>query len=171
MKPHTAKRKETKKRIDTLIAMLRSEDRIQRERARNALVKVGKPAVPFLIGLMTDPDDHQRWEACKALVSIKDPTATVPLVTALNDKNSSVRWLVAEALIAIKNEALPPLLYALEEHFESPHVRRGAHHVLSALAKQKLLNQDTLAVLDKLGYQEANSAVAWAAHKALSSIG
>lgn len=112
-----------------------------------------------------------RWEACKALVSIKDPTTAVPLVTALNDERSGVRWLAAEALIAIKNEAVAPLLHVLEEHFESLHVRRGAHHVLSALAKQKLLNQDTLAVLDKLSYLESNSAVAWAAQKALSSIG
>jgi len=161
----------TNKRIDKLIAELRSKDGVQRKRARNALIKIGKPVVPFLIGLMTDASDHIRWEVCKALVSIKDATAAVPLVVALSDKSSEVRWLAAEALIAIKSEALVPLLQALEEHFESPDVRQGAHHVLSALAKKKLLNQDTLVVLDKLSFPEPNLSVAWAAQKALNSIG
>lgn len=101
------------KRIDTLIAELRSQDGVQRKRARNALVKIGKSAVPFLIGLMTNPEDHVRWEACKALVSIKDPAAAVPLVVALGDESSEVRWLAAEALIAIKREAVVPVLQTL----------------------------------------------------------
>lgn len=155
------------KRIDTLIAELRSKDGVQRKRARNALVKIGKSAVPFLIDLITDPEDHVRWEACKTLVSIKDPAAAVPLVVALSDESSEVRWLAAEALIAIKRKAVVPVLQTLEEHFDSSNVRQSAHHVLSVLAKQKLLNQDTLVVLDKLSYLEPNSSVAWAAQKAL----
>jgi HEAT repeat protein len=158
------------KRIDILVAELRSKDGVQRERARKALVKIGKPAVPFLIGLMTDPSDHMRWEACKALASIKDPTAAVPLAVALSDESSEVRWLAAKALIAIKIEALVPVLQTLEEHFDSPDVRQGAHHVLHAFKKKKLLNQDTLTVLDKLSHQELNSTVAWAVQKALNSI-
>lgn len=156
----------TNKRIDTLIAGLRSKDGMQRERARHALVAIGKPAAPFLIGLLTDLSDRVRWEACKALVSIKAPAAAIPLVAALSDKSSEVRWLAAKALIAIKRRAVVPLLQTLEDHFDLPEVRRGAHHVLNALAKQKLLNQDTLAVLDKLSYLEPYSSVAWAARKA-----
>ncbi|MCL4704249.1 HEAT repeat domain-containing protein [bacterium] len=160
----------TTERIDTLIAGLRSKDGMQRERARHALVAIGKTAAPFLIGLLTDPSDRVRWEACKALVSIKAPAAAIPLVAALGDKSSEVRWLAAKALIAIKRKAVVPLLQTLEEHFDSPEVRRGAHHVLNALAKQKLLNQDNLAVLAKLSYLEPYSSVAWAAQKALNLI-
>lgn len=159
------------KRIDTLIAGLHSKEGIKRKYARHALAKIGKPAVPFLISLITDPCDQMRWEACKALVSIKDPSAAGPLVVALSDESSEVRWLAAKALIALKSAAVVPLLEALQEHFDSPDFRQGAHHVLHALEKKKLLNQDARAVLDKLGDPEPNLTVPWVAKKALDSIG
>jgi hypothetical protein len=31
-------------------------------RARNALVKIGRPAVPFLMEWLSDSDDLMRWE-------------------------------------------------------------------------------------------------------------
>ena len=160
-----------KKQFDSLVAELRSKNGVKRKRARNALVKIRKPSVPFLIDLMTDPNDHVRWEACKALLNIKDLTAAIPSTVALSDENSDVRWLAAEALIAIKKEAIIPLLQTLEENFDSPEVRQGAHHVLNALAKQNLLNQDTIAIIDKLDFPEPYSSVVCAVQKVLSSIG
>jgi HEAT repeat protein len=159
------------KRIDTLIAELRSKDGVQRKRARKVLVNIGKPAVPFLIDLLTDPSDQMRWEACKALGSIVDIAAAVPLSGVLGDESTEIHWLAAKALIALKSAAIVPVLQALEKHFDSPNFRQGAHHVLNTLAKQNLLNKDTVAVIDTLDITEPNSVVAWAARNALNSMG
>jgi len=159
------------KRIDTLITELRSKDGVQRKRARNVLVNIGIPAVPFLIDLLTDPSEQVRWEACKTLGSIVDFSAAVPLSEVLGDESMEIRWLAAKALIALKSAAVIPVLQALAKHFKSPHLRQGAHHVLNTLAKQNLLNQDTVAVIDTLDITEPNSSVAWAVRNALISMG
>jgi HEAT repeat protein len=160
----------TDRRIDGLIIELESKDGAQRERARRALVKIGKPAVPPLINLISAPEKQLRWEACKALVSIKDPSAAGPLVNALRDDSMEIRWLAAEALIALGRKALPSLFAALEVHFESVFLREGAHHVLHALERQNLLEKGGFAVLDALRCLEPEVSIAWVARKALDSL-
>jgi HEAT repeat protein len=154
-----------------LLGELRGKDGARRERARESLVKVGKPAVSALIGLLSDRNEHVRWEACKALGSIKDPAAAGPLVDALNDRNMEVRWLAAEGLIALGRKSVIPLLRALEAHFDSLFLREGAHHVLHALQREDLLDASTLAVLDTLRSLGPRMTVALAARKALESLG
>jgi HEAT repeat protein len=150
-----------KSHTSALLENLRSEDGVEREHAREALVKTGREAVPLLIEMLTDPADQVRWEACKALGSIRDPSAAVPLVAALGDEQSEIRWLAAEALIAIEGDAVQPLLNCLETPGDSANVLHGAHHVLGALKKRGLLDSATLAVLDKLSYLEPNSTAAF----------
>ena len=158
-------------KIEELIGELRSKDGVRRERARRSLVKVGKPAVPSLVGLLSDKSDHVRWEACKALGHVKDPAAAGALVNALDDRSMEVRWLAAEGLIALGRKSVIPLLKALEAHFESLFLRQGAHHVLHALQREQMLDASTLAVLDTLRCLGPRAAVAMAAHKALESRG
>jgi HEAT repeat protein len=160
----------TNERIAGLINELGSKDGTQRERARGALVKIGKPAVPSLVGLLSAQGQRARWEACKALVSIKDPSAADPLVHALMDDSMEIRWLAAEALIALGRKALRSLFAALEVHFESVFLREGAHHVLHALERRDLLEKDGLAVLEALRCLEVEVPVAWAARRALDSL-
>ena len=62
-----------KKQFDSLFAELRSKDGVKRKHARNALVKIGKPTVPFLISLIADQERQLRWEVCKALGNMSDP--------------------------------------------------------------------------------------------------
>jgi hypothetical protein len=160
----------TSEAYEGLIIELASNDGAQRERARKVLEKIGKPAVPLLIGLLSSEDQRVRWEACKALVSIRDPRAAGPLVEALRDDSMEIRWLAAEALIALGRRALRSLYADLEVHFESIFLREGTHHILHALERQKLLEKEGLAVLDTLRYLEPEVSVAWAARKALDSL-
>jgi HEAT repeat protein len=158
------------KQIERLIVQLQGKNGMQRKKARNELVNIGKVALPFLINLLTDPKDQSRWEACKALGSIADTSTAIPLLGALNDESPEIRWLAAEALIAIKSAAVIPILDSLVKNFDSVNLHQGAHHVLKVLQKQNLLNQDTRAVIGKLDFPEPNSAVIFAVQKALSSI-
>jgi HEAT repeat protein len=157
-------------RTEDLIAELRSKDPACRIRARNVLVRIGKPAVPTMVNLLQDPVEHVRWEACKALGRIKDPSAAPALVLALRDESMEVQWLAAEALIALKSKAVVPLLQSLQENFESPSLRQGAHHVLHALEREKLLKKDTVAVVDSLRSMEPVIEVGMAARKALEAL-
>lgn len=159
----------TNKDINLLIVSLHSKDGTERERARKKLVKMGRPAVPVLMELLSDKKEHVRWEACKTIGSIMDPTAAGALVHALSDESVEVRWLAAEGLIALEKKALVPLLKILETEFESPFVREGAHHILHALERQNLLSKDSIMVLDSLRYLEPKISVAVAAGKALQS--
>ena len=160
----------TSDKMAELIIELRSKDGIRRERARKSLVRLGKSAVPTLIGLLSDKNEHMRWEACKALGSIKDPEAAGSLVGALSDRGMEIRWLAAEGLIDLGRSSVIPLLDALELQFDSLFLRQGAHHVLHALQRQRLLDESTLAVLDSLRSLGPRMAVALAAKKALDSL-
>ncbi len=158
------------KRIEQLVAKLQSEDGTDRQHARNEIVRIGKPAVPYLIQLLSSPQERLRWEACKALGRIADPAAAAPLVDALRDDSMEVRWLAAEDLIALEEEAVVPLLKALQVHFNSIFLLEGAHHVLHALEKRKLLKKKILTVLDSLRYLAPKIEVAVAAAQALESL-
>ena len=157
-------------RVADLAAELRVKDPARRIHARQAIVSIGKSAVPTLVDLLQDRVEHVRWEACKALGSIKDPQAAPALVEALRDDSVEVQWLAAEALIALGKKALTPLLESLERDFESPSLRQGAHHILHALEREKLLNKDTVAVVDSLRSMEPEVEIAVAARKALASL-
>jgi HEAT repeat protein len=152
------------------VAALRSKDASERMHARARLEKAGRHAVPILIELLNDRSEHVRWEACKALVKIQDPSAAEALVRALDDNSMAVQWLAAEALINLKTDALVPLLRFLERKFDSIFVRQGAHHILHALEREELLNKDTIAVIDSLRSLGPGVATALAAERALMSI-
>jgi HEAT repeat protein len=156
--------------IEDLLRELRTENGAKRQHAREALVAMNKAAAPTLIALLTDENERVRWEACKALGAIKDPTAAGPFVEALRDPSIEIEWLAAEGLIALGECSLVPLLRALKIHFESLPLRQGAHHVLHALHMQKLLDTNTVALLDTLRSLGPEVAVAPAAQKALDSI-
>ena len=106
---------------------------------------VGKPAVPFLIPLLSHRKLQIRWEAAKTLCDIADPIAATALVNALDDSEGDVRWLAAEGLAALGCDGLHPLLAALLERAQSPWLCEGAHHVCHALAKKKTPRHDSSA--------------------------
>jgi HEAT repeats len=159
----------TDEQVSGLIQALRSRDGVIRQKARTRLVSVGKPAVPFLITLMSDPDDHVRWEACKTLGSMKDPSTITILIHTLLDDDMEVRWLAAEGLILLQEKTVLPLLEGLRDHIDSVVFRWGAYHVLHALEHQHRLDASTIDVLRKLKEYEPTSAIAWSVHTAIGS--
>ncbi len=156
--------------IEILVQSLQSNEGVVRAHARSSLVKAGKSAVPYLINLLSSPHDHLRWEACKALGEIADPSAAEYLVRALEDDNMDVRWVAAEALIALSEDALPPLLRALETRFDSIFLREGAEHVLHTLQRRFPLDRTVDDVIEALRDGEPKISVAWAAMKALDAL-
>jgi HEAT repeat protein len=127
--------------LSSLIVALGSHDSVERKKARESLVDVGRPAVPFLTQALTDSSPHLRWEAAKTLAEIADPMAAPALVDALEDEESAVRWLAAKGLIAMGEAGLEPLLQALIQHSDSIWLREGAHHVLHTLVREDLALQ------------------------------
>jgi len=123
-----------------------------------------------LIELLDDPLRLIRWEACKTLGSIMDPSTAGALSRKLNDESMEVRWLAAEGLIALKEAALVSVLETLKRNSGSIFVREGVHHVLHALERERRLNQETLAVLESVRFLEPHIYAAVAAEKALASL-
>lgn len=161
--------------ISTLIADLNSHDGLVRQKARNELIRIGKPAIEALIQAFNSRDDFAHWEAVKALSRIGSHTAARALVKALEDDQFSLRWLAAEGLIAIGRDGLGPLLEALEYKANSVWLREGAHHILYDLVDGKSQLESSLKaqiepVLTALDDMEPAIAVPRRAQKALRGL-
>ena len=87
-----------------LLHALESKDGIERVRARKELVARGKLSCRILREALHHPDGQVRWEAAKALVSVRCPEAASELVERLADEDGDVRWLAAEALVALRRD-------------------------------------------------------------------
>jgi HEAT repeat protein len=157
------------KTVADLIPMLADKDGVERDAARRALVRIGRPAVGPLIAALQDPREHVRWEAAKALFGIADPAAAPALVAALEDKHTDVRWVAAEGLHALGDRGLRPLLAALVEGADSDWLREGAHHVLHRLVKKHPAHP-AAEVLAALEHEEPQLAVPVAAQRVLNAL-
>ena len=156
--------------ISELIAALASPSPVVRRKAREALVALGKPAVPSLIQLLSHRKPHVRWEAAKALGGIGDPIAAFALVNALKDRDGDVRWLAAEGLAALGRDALPPLLAALIDPSNADWLCEGAHHVCHVLVRKRGLGPILRPLLAALEQTEPKVASPLAAYTALSRL-
>jgi hypothetical protein len=156
--------------ISELIAALASPSPVARRKAREALVALGKPAVPSLIQLLSHRKPHVRWEAAKTLGGIADPIAAFALVNALKDRDGDVRWLAAEGLAALGRDALPPLLAALIDPSNSDWLCEGAHHVCHVLVRKRGLGPILRPLLAALEQTEPKVASPLAAYTALSRL-
>jgi hypothetical protein len=149
--------------------MLRSEDPGTREEACKALIALGRPAVPPLVDTLSDPHDHARREAARALSRIHDPSSAPDLVRSLEDELPGVRWLAGEGLIAMGRDGIVPLFRALISRSDSVRLRQGAHHVLRSLSAGDHGRQMAL-VLEALEGPEPISALPVAAFNALKEL-
>ena len=116
----------------SLMDLLANKDASIRQKARESLVALGKPAVSFLNQALQDSNSDQiRWEAAKALGAIGDASSIPSLVEALEDSDPDVAWLAAEALSEFKKTAWPSLFHELiKSGADSVLLRQRAHHVL-----------------------------------------
>jgi HEAT repeat protein len=156
--------------LAALIATLGSENAVQREKARNELLALGRPAVEPLVKSLGSKDNQVRWEAAKALGSLPDPAAAPALVAALEDERLGVRWLAAEALVALGRDALRPLLQAMSNPIKLRGISSGAHHVLHALAGRASCRPIVTPLLAALRGYEPGIWVTRAAREALRRL-
>lgn len=157
--------------IESLMDKLASKDGMVRQKARESLVALGKPAVSSLNkALQHSASDQVRWEAAKALGVINDARSIPTLVEALSDSNSDVTWLAAEALRKFKKTAWPLLLRALMKNEpNSGLLYQGAHHVL--LDQQEDGFDDLLAALvEALEHGELSESAMVTAHEILERM-
>jgi len=122
--------------MDAMLAALADDHGLARRDAREALIKIGQPAVAPLVRALEDPNWQIRWGAAKALGQIGDPTAASALVKTLEDERPGVRWLAAEALITLGRPGLKATLEALVHHSDSLWLRESAHHIVHGIAEQ-----------------------------------
>jgi len=157
--------------LDSLMEKLASKDGVIRQKAREALVVLGKPAVSSLIqALQSSQEDQVRWEAAKALGNIGDIGAIPSLVKALEDNNSDVAWTAADALKTFRKTAWPSLLEALiKSKADAVALRKGAHHVL-VNQKEDGLNDLLATLLKALESSSAPESSAVAANEILKSM-
>ncbi len=160
--------------VDSLIEKLKSKDGLVRQNARNALVRIGKPALDALIKAFEDKSDVMHWEVSKALNQIGGLKAANTLIQALEDKEFSIRWIGAEGLIHIGQDGILGLLEALTERADSVWLREGAHHVFHDLIHRKLVNVTTSEqlslVLEALNQVDPVTGTNDSAYKALESL-
>ena len=164
-------KKGTGTNLESLMDQLASKDGVIRQKAREALVAMGRPAVSSLIQALQNATlDQVRWEAAKALESIGDTGAMPSLVKALEDRNSDVAWVAADALKTYKKTAWPPLLQALiKSKSDSVALRKGAHHVLVD-QKEDGFNELLATLLKALESSSAPESSAVAAHDILKKM-
>jgi HEAT repeat protein len=154
-------------KAEDLIKIFYGKDVIARRKARYDLIKIGKPAIKYLTGLLNDPKMHIRWEAIKTLSQIAAPESIPVLINALENDDFDVRWMAAEGLIEIGNKSIKPLLKALVKNEDSNYLLEGAHHVLKDLKFKKIFD-DSTGLIKKLENYNMHPEVALSAEELLS---
>ncbi|OGO65814.1 MAG: hypothetical protein A2030_04990 [Chloroflexi bacterium RBG_19FT_COMBO_50_10] len=138
--------------------------------ARQALICIGKSALPELTNALFGINSQLRWQVIKVLEGIQDISAASALVECLKDENAGVRWAASDALISLSQAAIPPLLEALTHDSDSIWLRQGAHHILHVMKDAGRLHQAEENVFEALEDVEPSVAVSWVAEKALEAI-
>jgi HEAT repeat protein len=84
--------------VPALIAALGSRDGLLARLAANALIAVGEPAVPELIRIMENGQQHARLEAARALAMIGDQRCIPVLYAALSEESALMDYWANEGL-------------------------------------------------------------------------
>jgi len=140
--------------IQSLIQKFTDKDQFINGEAINELVKIGEPAVEYLIKSLQDEDENVRWCSSIALEKISPlGKQSIPfLIKALQDKNSNVRWCSALALGNYHTDAtssMPELQKLLFD--EDYDVRWAAFIAISKIDKKSLnIISDLTSTINKL---------------------
>ncbi len=113
MKSHIDRPATSRKTINELINLLSSKVPTERNTAQDRLSAIGKPAVPALIKLTTQPEPELRREAAAILGNIHTSSAIPALINLLEDEAPEVRWRAAESLIKMERDVIIPLFQEL----------------------------------------------------------
>jgi HEAT repeat protein len=156
--------------FDDLSIKLRDKDWKVRQKAREEFEKAGNDATKYLTKILGEGKIDARWEAAKALITIKDPGSAEALVSAFKDDSFEITWLAAEALIALGDKGIGAILKALIDRPESLAIRQGAHHVLSDLERHGLLSEANIKVLNDLRATNPWEDIIFPAEEALENL-
>jgi hypothetical protein len=129
-RPSDVEEFEEKKDVRGLISLLSSEDYRIRDRAADALGRIGAPALSVLNTRATRGSVETRLGLVEAIARIRSPQSVPVLCRILSkDENSEVRWIAAIALGESGDKsAIPVLIRALKDR--DKFVRFGAAQVL-----------------------------------------
>ena len=137
--------------IEALINDLGSKDGIVRQKARNALVQIGLPAMESLtVAFETKKNIYAHWEAAKAISTIGGPEAVRPLLHALADDDFSIRWIATEGLIAVGSIALESLAKVLVSEENPPFFYESSHHFIHDLISKKIIDEEMALQIEPL---------------------
>lgn len=84
--------------VPDLVALLSSQDRLLALLVADALVAIGKEAVPALLEVMQSGSHSARLEAARALALIGEPSSIPALFEALDDRSALVAYWAEEGL-------------------------------------------------------------------------
>jgi HEAT repeat protein len=160
----TEEAKSRQQQIQTLIQKLKGEKYI-RDQAREAIIKIGSPAIPSLAEVLKNNDDFTlSWEAVNIMGYIGDKEAAPILIEqVLNADNNHVRWRSIWALTQIKDERIVvELLKALKD--EKERIRWNA-----AVALSNMDCKEAVPVLRR-GLKSHSDWIRWEAVNALGRV-
>ena len=140
MKMETAKNtkmeikpEEFRPEVAELIPDLLSTHTLQRSSAREKLEKMGQDVLPEVYKMIRSKNKQLQWEAAKTLENMARPESIDALIGLLEDEETDIRWIAAEGLINIGRASIIPLLEAIIEKGDSPHIQHGVHYALKKL--------------------------------------
>ena len=137
--------------IASLSNDLGSKNGIVRQKARNALIQIGLPALESLtVVFETKKNAYAHWEAAKAISTIGGPEAVSPLLHALADDDFSIRWIAAEGLVGVGGIALEFLAKTLVEEEPPPYFYEGAHHIIHDMISKKIIDEEMATQIEPL---------------------
>jgi HEAT repeat protein len=146
--------KKLKQKIYWLIERFKSLDQIERNKAGLELIRIGKPAIPWLISSLKDKNPWVRGSAARILGIIGGKDVVAPLIEAMDDANDSIRKIAMTSLAYIGKPAVPLLIKALK----SKDVDRqlNAEDVLALIGKHAIPNLVKALKDKKIQYDVAN---------------
>lgn len=116
--------------LNFLVEKLCSERGVERKKAREELVEIGKDCIPYLVDLLEHPKHIDRWEAIKTMEEIGDASSLPLFLNALDDDKSDVRWIAANGLIKLGFQVVKPLLKLTKKEIDSVFILDSAHHII-----------------------------------------
>jgi HEAT repeat protein len=152
--------------VETLLALLKSDDREDRIAAADALGPMKDiHAIGALYAALKQDDEMLRRYAAKSLGEIGDARATGVLIAALDDPDNGVRCRAAESLGKIKDpSAVTPLAARFADADQDRDVRKAAAESLGEIADHAAVT----ALIE--GLKSDNKFRQWYSAKDLASI-
>jgi HEAT repeat protein len=157
------------KDMKTLMHDLNSSDAKQHMAARDALLTMGREAIPTLVEAMMYRNDRLGWRAAIVLTEMRDPETKPAFVAALDSPNPIIRQVAAQILGKFQDTALvPDLLSHLSDEVSITQMwiieslgelgdRRALTPLLNLLAQteSETIQQSIIRALGRLGDPKA----------------